>query len=174
MYSVDERDRVQGWSLPPRPCTGGPCPELFASEELLALAYYVDERDADRYPDARPIEGVEGDDLVAVLTFAGGCYAHRFGPPNDEAFEGHPLAARGLESCASHEVVDSSWIRALERMNAVHDHHDPELFLNGLRHFVLAAHDSTFECVVQREPTVQVFDATPWSALLHVVQGARQ
>ena len=76
-------------------------------------------------------------------------YAHMFGPPNDEAFEGHPLAARGLASYAVYEVRRSSWLRRLERMNAVHWNHRPERFLARLRHFVFAFHDATFECIAE-------------------------
>jgi hypothetical protein len=44
-------------------------------------------------------------------------FAHQFGPPNDEAFLGHPLAERGLHPYAGFEVQNSSWVRALEEMN---------------------------------------------------------
>ncbi len=71
-----------------------------------------------------------------------------FGPPNDEAFAGHPLASRGLQPYGAFEVLASSWIRQLERMNAVHRHHDPEDFA-VYRHIVLAFHDSTFECIAE-------------------------
>ena len=69
-----------------------------------------------------------------------------FGPPSDEAFDGHPLASRGLEPWDAFEVVDSSWVRQLERMNAVHPAHRPEHFAD-YRHFILAFKDAVFECV---------------------------
>ena len=69
-----------------------------------------------------------------------------FGPPNDEAFSGHPLADRGLPPYGAFEVLESSWIRRLERINAVHPNHRPEHFADD-RHFVLAFHDEVFECV---------------------------
>jgi hypothetical protein len=72
--------------------------------------------------------------------------AHFFGPPNDEAFGGHPLAERGLEPYSVFEVLSSSWIRALEQMNSVHPQHRPESF-ESYRHFILAFHDTTFECI---------------------------
>lgn len=68
--------------------------------------------------------------------------------PNDEAFEGHPLASRGLKPYSVFEVKNSSWIRRLERMNSVHRCHRPEGY-KMLRHFVFAFHDTTFECVAQ-------------------------
>jgi hypothetical protein len=81
----------------------------------------------------------------ALVRFRGVCAA-MFGPPNDEAFRGHPFAARGLGPYSAAEVHDSSWIRSLERMSSVRSHHRPEHYAQ-LRHFVLAFHDSTFECV---------------------------
>ena len=54
------------------------------------------------------------------------CYAHMFGPPNDEALRGHPLAGRGLRPYAAFEIRQSSWLRRLERMNSVHPRHDRE------------------------------------------------
>jgi hypothetical protein len=73
-----------------------------------------------------------------------------FGPPNDEAFQGHPLASRGLEPYGTYQIENSSWIRKLERMNRVHPSHKPEAF-SRLRHLVFAFHDSTFECICRNE-----------------------
>jgi hypothetical protein len=75
-------------------------------------------------------------------------YASSFGPPNEEAFSGHPLAARGLYPFGAFEVLNSSWVRSLEKMNSVHRYHRKERF-DALRHFVLTFHDSTFECVAK-------------------------
>ena len=43
--------------------------------------------------------------------------------------------------------MESSWLRQLERMNAVHRGHDRERFMANRMHFVLSFHDSTFECI---------------------------
>jgi hypothetical protein len=86
------------------------------------------------------------DMAVAVIRFRMPS-AHMFGPPNDEAFSGHPLASRGLGPYAVFEVRQSSWIRGLERMNAVHPCHDRERYMARRRHFVFAFHDSTFESI---------------------------
>jgi hypothetical protein len=51
------------------------------------------------------------------------------------------LAALGV-----FRVDGSSWVRQLERMNSVHAHHDASKFAR-LTHYVIAFHDSTFECV---------------------------
>lgn len=84
--------------------------------------------------------------MFAVSSIFADCYAHMFGPPNDEAFSGHPLASRGLGPYGAYVIQRSSWIRRLERMNSVHRAHRPESFAR-YRHFVLSFHDTTFECV---------------------------
>lgn len=133
MYTVDGRDRVVSLEDVPQSCVGAPMPVVF-SDEYSAIVVYIT-RDA-----ACP--GVDDNAFVA--------FRHRYalmaGPPNDEAFAGHPLAARGLRPYGAFRVEDSSWIRQLERMNAVHPHHDPERFWD-LTHYILSFHDSTVECV---------------------------
>ena len=52
------------------------------------------------------------------------------------------------------EIAASSWVRALEQMNAVHPYHRPETF-SDYHHYIFAFHDSTFECVA-RAFTVEV------------------
>ena len=94
--------------------------------------------------------------------------AHMFGPPNDEAFSGHPLADRGLQPYGAYEVRGSSWIRRLERMNSVHPSHSPESY-RLLRHVILAFHDTTFECVA-RSFTVDASDGPLMQVALHALE----
>jgi hypothetical protein len=70
------------------------------------------------------------------------------GAPNNEALSGHPLYSRGLGYYGIYEIIESSWIRSLERMNRVHPSHKPRHF-EELRHFVFTFHDDTFECVAR-------------------------
>src|SRR5690348_3320453 len=96
----------------------------------------------------RFVEPTSPDQLVALGQFEWPS-AHFLGPPNDEAFTGHPLAGRGPGPDGVFEVRYSSWVRQLERMNSVHPRHQPAAY-QRLRHFVFAFHDSTFECVAER------------------------
>lgn len=130
MYSVDEKDAVVPVADIPRPDAGAPKPVLWASERLVAVAYYA----------------VGPGDAVALVTFD--AYAHALGPPNDEALEGHPLFSRGLGNNKAFEVKGSSWIRNLERMNRVHIWHDAARF-SQYRHFMITFQDATFECVAE-------------------------
>jgi len=146
VYTVDERDRVIQLDDVPQCSTGAPCPVVLAAESRVAVAYFLQNVPAGwdgSY--ARMVGPNSPDQLSAVVTFTS-VKASMFGPPNDEAFAGHPLASRGLQPYGAFEVLDSSWLRRLEKMNRVHPGHRPEYFSN-YRHIVLSFHDSTFECV---------------------------
>jgi hypothetical protein len=80
MYAIDERDRVILIDALPQPDVGAPVPVLVADEDRVALAYV-----------ARATQPSD-DESIAVAEFVRP-YAHMFGPPNDEAFEGHPNRA---------------------------------------------------------------------------------
>jgi len=73
-------------------------PALAAAEHHLELGYLTQGDDS----------GVE----KIALRFQHP-YVHHFGPPNDEAFDGHPLAARRLEPYGAFRIEGSSWIRSL-------------------------------------------------------------
>ena len=150
MYTITSADRPKELASLPQSCIGAPCPMLLVGEHRLRLAYYLEEG---RLPpewaavSVRPEAMNDSNDLCAVVEFARP-YAHMFGPPNDEAFTGHPLASRGLAPYAVFEVEYSSWLRQLERMNSVHPYHRPEQF-SIFKHFVFAFHDTTFECIAE-------------------------
>ncbi len=147
MYEVDEKDTVIELGDVPQSSVGAPLPVVLASEHEVLLTYYLQETPAD-WDGTRPRSiGPDSEDEPVALVRFERCTAHLFGPPNDEAFDGHPLYERGLEPYGVYEVRDSSWIRKLERMNAVHPRHKKEWFMEDKRHFVFAFHDSTFECI---------------------------
>ena len=129
MYVVDDLDEVLPLSGLPVPSTGAPLARVFAGDTDLVLAYEV---------------APEGEQLAVVIFTQP--RAHYFGPPNDEAIQGHPLASRGIGPYGLFEIRHSSWIRTLERMNRVHPSHDASRFA-AFRHFVFTFHDKTFECI---------------------------
>src|SRR5262249_17748356 len=96
--------------------------------------------------------------------------AHYFGPPNDEALSGHPLYRKGLRHYGVCEVKNSSWVRALERMNRVHPSHHPRMF-SRYRHFVFTFHDTTFECIAGGIRNVARFPYVNHSGLLDEMRG---
>lgn len=146
MYPIDERDKVEEIDNLPRPDAGAPLPLVVAENIDLLLAYRMSEPDPDWDSTDITVKSADSEDEpIAVVQFRL-AHAHYLGMPNDEAFSGHPLYERGLRPCMVAEVLDSSWVRGLERMNSVHPHHDKASFA-ALRHLVFAFHDSTFECV---------------------------
>ncbi|MEN6372506.1 MAG: hypothetical protein ABFD64_10900 [Armatimonadota bacterium] len=159
MYQVDDLDRVVELDQIPKATLGAPMPIVLATDYGVAIAYYL-------YA-GKSIGQDSQYEPIAIVVFRH-CYAHMFGPPNDETFNGHPLYSRGLKPYGVYEVRNSSWLRCLERMNAIHPNHDPARFMDEKRHFVFAFHDSTFECIAEG------FDAEiqqgPWSSIISRMQ----
>lgn len=152
MYDVDAHDEVVRLDVP-QSSIGAPLPVVVADEDTLQLAYYAEVVDPDWDGTSIRLVDLSSPEPVVLVRFEG-AYAWFHGPPNDEAFAGHPLAARGLRPYSAFRVDRSSWVRRLERMNAVHEHHDRKAFA-ALRHYVFAFHDSTFECVARGFTTLQ-------------------
>ena len=143
VYAVDGNDILNKLVGVPKQSPGAPMPILLATDNRCAIAYLCHDRESNRdirFDDAK-------DETVAVIEFYR-AIATYFGSPNDEALRGHPLYDRGLESYQAFEVMNSSWIRALEKMNRVHSRHRPEMFA-GYRHFIWTFHDRLFECVAR-------------------------
>jgi hypothetical protein len=144
MYEVDEKDRVVVLEGVPRSSVGAPLPLIMANEERVVLAYCMTQTDLWDGETIRILDQEGRHEPIALVRLE--AFAHMFGPPNDEAFSGHPLASRGLQPYGAFRVEESSWIRKLEGMNRVHQHHNPERFY-ALQHLVFTFHDSTFECI---------------------------
>src|SRR5260370_31235264 len=129
---------------------------VLGDEHCLILSYMIFEKYP--LPPPRPGGGLQvifadpSETKWAIVQFHRP-RAHMFGPPGDETLSGHPLAGRGLRTYAIHEVLSSSWVRQLEKMNSVHPRHNPKMY-DDLKHYVFAFHDSTFECIARG------FDAT--------------
>lgn len=137
MYEIDELDSVLELMSVPQMEPGAPAPVILAEEGALVLSYELRDQILEQ-PTKSP---------VAIVRFLRPRF-HLFGLPNDEALKGHPLAERGLAPYGAFRVIDSSLIRRLERMNRVHEHHNPARYRN-LIHYIFTFHDSTFECVAE-------------------------
>jgi len=86
------------------------------------------------------------------------CIATKFGSPNDEVFEGHPLAGRGADAYTAQLVRNSRWIAELQRINSVHRQYRAESW-QTFDHYVLWFHDDTFECIAEGF-VVEVFECS--------------
>lgn len=152
-------DTVALLNLLPQSSVGAPLPLVIATKGAVYVAYYCEMRDPNFDGSKVRVITPASEDTVAIVAFKR-CSAHTFGPPNDEAFSGHPLAAKGLRPYGAFEVLRSSWIDRLETMNRVHHCHDRNRFLHGKRHFILTFHDSTFECVAHEVELVNSLDVS--------------
>src|SRR5215510_14038401 len=128
MYSVDEKDRVVPIKDIPQSSVGAPIPIVLSDEFVTVVAFYLQNTPDDWDGTSIRIIGKETESETLALVRFFPCYASIFGPPNDEAFTGHPLENRGLRPYGAFIIENSSWIRRLEQMNSVHPCHKPERF----------------------------------------------
>lgn len=70
----------------------------------------------------------------------------RFGYSNDEALQGHPLYAAGLDTYGGFEVLESRWKIEIEEQNRIAF---PAWLGWKVRHFAFVFHDSMFECLAR-------------------------
>ena len=145
MYQVDEKDKVIELKNVPQSSVGAPMPIVLSDEHKILLAYLL--QDEPNWNNPTSVDFQRNGESIAIVEF-NLSRSFMFGSPNDEAFSGHPLYERGLRPYEVFEIENSSWIRKLEKMNSVHEHHKPEHF-EKYKHFVFAFHDSTFECVAE-------------------------
>lgn len=110
---------------------GAPLPTLLQSDQKTLLFFLL--------PDAN--------DHIGKIDFDW-CWSTSFGAPSDETFEGHPLHGSGFEPYNAMEVVGSSWISELRKIDSVHRSHDPTAY-GSAKHFIFPFHDTTFECVAR-------------------------
>ncbi|MBU2709268.1 hypothetical protein KCM76_24950 [Zooshikella marina] len=128
---------------------GAPLPFLLQNESHVYLTFYVKEVDPDwngtyvRVVDA----GTKEFSDLALISFEN-CISTRFGAPNDEVHEGHPLEGKGLESYTAQVVRNSRWIDEIRQINSVHSCYNPESW-KRLKHYIFWFHDSTFECIAE-------------------------
>jgi hypothetical protein len=132
----------------PQSSVGAPLPHVFADEHRLVIGYIMQVSDPDWDGSKVRIVGPHSDGEACALVSVEGYLAFQFGPPNDEAIEGHRLHRLGLAPYSSFEVLNSKWISELEIANRVHEHHRPEHFAR-YRHIILTFHDSTLEFIAE-------------------------
>ncbi|TQV82148.1 hypothetical protein [Denitrobaculum tricleocarpae] len=146
MYQIDTHDKVVELRDLPQMDPAAPLPALVANEQYVDLIYLIVEQDPDWDGTTSTMVTTDTErGQVACIRFDR-VWSHSWGAPGDETLVSHPLAARGLTYYSVFEVLNSSWVRLLERMNSVHPRHSPSFF-DSARHFIFTFHDSTFECV---------------------------
>lgn len=135
--------------LPVRWDTGAPLPHVIQNDCKTFLTFYVHEPEPDWDGSYATVKdpGDGSVESLALIEFFG-CSSAKFGSPNDEVFEGHPLSGKGLDAYTAQRVVNSKWLAELEAINSVHRRYDPALWRKR-NHYVFWFHDTTFECVAE-------------------------
>jgi hypothetical protein len=126
--------------------TGAPMPHLLKGSYRTFLIFIL--RESNPAWDGTSVNIVDPSsgavEPLALVEFE--CATVKFGSPNDEVLEGHPLHGKGLMPYGAHYVMNSHWAKELEEINKVHSGYDPERW-KDLRHYLLAFHDEMFECL---------------------------
>jgi hypothetical protein len=136
MYAVDELDRVLERFDLPQACTGMPRAVALSDESNVSVAYATQKGWND------PARTVPQYAIITFIDYS----SYMFGQPGEKVFAGHPLYARGLEPYSFSEVIGSSWIRQMARVDATNPYHADSCF-EDCRHFILAFKNSMFECI---------------------------
>jgi hypothetical protein len=147
------------WIEPPPMSTGAPCPAVHSDGDDLFCAYVIN-------------SSVAPAGSVAILKFEGVLH-HRFGYPNDEALQGHPLYQFGLEHYGFFIVENSPLIAEIEKQNECHRQHRPGIYA-GFRHWIVTFHDDTLEVIAVRGSVTGQTDVSPEKAVcLHEAKRRR-
>ncbi len=96
MYQIDEKDRIVELIDVPQSSVGAPTPVVLSDEGKTILAFHLQNTPEGWDGTSVRIIRPESEEPSALVEFKW-CHAYMFGPPNDEAFRGHPLADRGLK-----------------------------------------------------------------------------
>jgi hypothetical protein len=126
---------------------GAPMPHLMVSDTKALLAFLLSEPDPAWDGSYVTIKspGDEQPQPLGLVEFEH-CTSAKLGAPNDEVFNGHPLYGKGLDFYGAQRVVNSRWLKELEKINSVHRMYHPESW-RARNHYIFWFHDSTFECV---------------------------
>ncbi len=125
---------------------GAPTPTILTNEHSLYLIFYVSNVDPSWNGETIHLR-TNRDEGIVTLKFDK--YAQfKFGNPNDETINGHPLYKLGLKPYSIQKVFDSNWIKEIKKMNSVHPYHKDELF-SKYEHYIFFFHDTCFEIVAE-------------------------
>jgi len=123
---------------------GAPMPTILSNEHNIYLIFYVSNVDPNW--DGTTVHMRTKKDNGIVTVKFNQFVQFKFGNPNDEAMEGHPLYKLGLEPYSIQKVIDSEWIKELIKINSAHPYYKGEHFSED-EHFIFFFHDTCFEIV---------------------------
>ena len=111
---------------------GAPLPTILANENKLLLLFH---------------KIFQKDNEVIRIIFKN-YVSFKFGLPSEDSSEGHPYSKYGLGSEDVVEVINSDWIKEIDKIEQSSEDYDKDRF-NKLKHYIFLFHDSTFECIAE-------------------------
>ena len=132
----------------PQASIGAPCTIVLSDELNLYVTYFLENTPEEFDGTQVRVMGMDSENEPLAIVKFNFFHAFQFGPPNDEAFSGHPLSHKGLEPHGAFQILGSNWLASFEKMNSVHPLHKKEHF-DRFKHFILSFHDTTLEVIAE-------------------------
>lgn len=95
----------------------------------------------------------ENDGLLDTLRFK--FLIYKYGYPNDEAMDAHPMAKYGLGFYGLFEVLNSPWIIEIRNSNWIHPRHNNNMY-NDYKHYIARFKDVTLDVICSKMDELQM------------------
>lgn len=140
-------------------CRGAPIPHVVSSGYTTFLIYRLLQVPHPGW-DGSTVRIISGNepDPIAVVEFHS--RAFRFGGYyNEDNLDTHPLYEHGLRHYEAHEIINSSWLEEIDVNREIY------------KHYFFAFHDECFECLANKDCSVEVFEDKPFCDVVLDVTG---
>jgi hypothetical protein len=81
----------------------------------------------------------------SILSFKN-CESAKYGGPNDEVIDAHPLSKLGLDCGNFYKLHDSEWKEGLQKINSTHHCYNSNSWVD-LNHYILVLREHVLECL---------------------------
>ncbi|MBB6127112.1 hypothetical protein [Mucilaginibacter lappiensis] len=120
---------------------GAPCPLLIADDHNLRLIFYSNDEDQ---IELRQRDNIYDQGIIELKFIRHNFFS--FGPPNDEALNGHPYYELNLGSYSFYELQDSDLIAKISTYGRHHHFYNTRAY-EKCHHYILTFKEQLFECV---------------------------
>ena len=120
---------------------GAPCPLLITDEHSLRLIFYSND---ENQIELRQRDNIYDQGIIELKFIRHNFFS--FGPPNDEALNGHPYYELGLGYYSFYELLDSDLIAKISTYGRHHHFYNPNAYEKS-HHYIITFKEQLFECV---------------------------
>jgi len=154
------RPIISEWKDPYKMDSGASSPGVAITSQGLLLVYRLGVQGIERLSSG----STDQNDIWGRILFEHNLL-FKFGYPNDEVLNGHPLYKYGLKPYTFHFIDNSPWIDDLERSNKVHPRHTGG-WHEKYKHWIVSFHDETLEVLARQSKILDPKPATNQFELL--------